>query len=919
MRKRKLRAIALLLCTVLLPAVVPSAAVSAEESAMQIEEIYQDESLTFAAEMFKALGLFDIEVSEQLNITSLTRGRFAQMCYTVMTGKTGERKITQSDRVEDDGWLWIADKNAAASDASTFFYDVSSASEYWEAISAVAAAGIMGGGGDGYFEPNEQITGNECMKALVTMLGADFLADGNYPTGYKKVGTSLKLDSSLNIADFNAGISQRDAYVMLMNALCAEPYIPVSYGGDYNKREQQKDYLLMTYLYDVYKVTGIVDANKYTALNGETETGDDRISIDGTLYNADVSGAGSYLGYSVEAYYAKRKQDAEGTILYLNRYRNRELIVQADDIYDYSGGSLSYWSDDKLKTVKVSGNEDVIYNGKWIGDYGKEIFVPYSGYITFVDNDSNSGYDVINIKNNEIIVVGGVDIEAEIITDLYSDKVIKFKDTEYSLVNLENSEIGIASLSRYDVLILRRTLPIQGELYSELQQSSKTLVGEITEVNEEYIAVDGAKYEISKSYTDALTAAKENKNIDITELALGKYGTFYLTADDKIAAFAENAEGSSKYGYMIKVANTSRGLDESYAIKVYTEDGDFEIIDFGERVTLNGERVKDSALYRYLTSDDTGGAQMIRFLKDESGVLTDIDTAGARENGFVKSSASASGTCRKTGSVNGIFSRRPVCYLDNSSKIMYVPRNDLDDTDSYQISTEFTHDKQYTFNAMYLPREDSVVADLFIVYQDGAPTGITKQSTGVLLVDDVAKAFVDDEDCYSVSGYVMGSYVTYICKREKMYDTLTQFNKGDIVRCQRDGKGLIEGVEKVYDIKTHRMVNNSNISSSNSSNFVSEYALMHGMAWSVAAEQQYLNVMPYDYKTDPLTPMTDENELYTYLLGSFVVTIVDTSHGEPRFYRGSYREIVNKSDFNNGDELLLNTSWGNSKEVFIIR
>lgn len=87
-------------------------------------------------------------------------------------------------------------------------------------INNAKVVGIVDGDEHDNFKPEEEITYNEVIKMMVSVLGYSPMADvrGGYPDGYVVVATQLGLTKSLSIKNDNAA-SRNDVAILINNAL----------------------------------------------------------------------------------------------------------------------------------------------------------------------------------------------------------------------------------------------------------------------------------------------------------------------------------------------------------------------------------------------------------------------------------------------------------------------------------------------------------------------------------------------------------------------------------------------------------------------------------------------------------------------------------------------------------------------------
>lgn len=903
----KLRILALLLVFVIFLTSMPVSFVFAEEQDVNIE----DEVFLKISEFYSQTGILTVPTYENLKISSVSRGKFALIIYQMMTGNVGNEELTEI--IEDDGWLWLGEKKSEEKvESSSGFGDVAEDSVYAEAVKYMLQSGYMNGYGDGNFGVNDRITGNEALKVLVTILGCGFKMDASsYPTEYFREARHLGLLSGIEITDYNMNISARDVYVLIYNALCAEPYLPVGFEGNSNtiigaSYTQREGYMLMTDLYGIYSKTGIMTGNADTMLTSSKGLGEDGVIVGNVFFKVSDNQYYDLLGYKVKAFYKLSSDKSENYLVYAEKYNNEELTVPADNIDRYTKPIFHYFDNrDSEKNIRINGDEDVIYNGKAITDYSNEIFEPYNGCVTFIDNDSDSRYDVIKIESFKVIFVDSVSYPDKLFTDKYSaptDPPYNLYDKDYTVYDARGALTDFTEIQPKCVLIYKNTLATQGEELIEIYISDEFVVGLVEKISDEKVFIDGVAYEISESCKETLS--------------LGKYGLFYLTSDLKIAGYEYEEKNYAQYGYIMTAADKGP-MDEELYFKLYTEKDEFIICKLAKNVKLNGQTVKAKVAYDFIAPGGQVNSQLIWYSVNADGELISFDTAGGKEDGFVKGNK-VSGQYRSV--IKGIVGNVQKCFFDSNTMVMYVPKTDKTNKRLYSVSKTFSNDSNYSFDEVYYPRANSVVADVMIkTVTEAMGSSITSNSTPITLVDHVENALSQEGDeVYRIVGYSNGSKVTRTFINPDFFDKVKTLKCGDVVRCQNNAMGYVSAFEKIYDITTRRFVGTKNPVTTNTSSLVTEFTLVHGLAYDTAFESDIIKVQPYDYSTGgEIVPQTDETKMYLYRGGSFTVTVYDSER--KMIYKDNYKNIVLESTAGNGDDLLVYTVYSDPREIIVIR
>ena len=873
-------------------------------TAADITAAKTDKALSDAAEFFELTEILTVPASDSLDKTSVSRGKFASLLGEI----TGGKSVSTTRAVEeDDGWLWLGDRESgAAGAAQTGFSDVPADHKYAAAIKNASENGYMNGDGSGSFRPNDRITATECFAALVRLLNADFAAgSGNFETKYAGEAKRLGLTKNLDIKSYTQTVSARDAYVMLFNALLAEVYTLKSM-GDSEEYVQTDGYLLASVYFDIYKARGVFGENQRTSLTADGGCGEGAAVIGGVRYKTESGRWDGLLGYRTEVYY-RQTRGGERELVYAAKYKNEEKTVDAEDIDSFEKPVFRYFDkNDKEMTVTVKGDEDIIYNGKAITDWKTDIFKPECGSVTFIDNDSDGVYEVIVIDSAEVVFVSAVDKTNEVFVDKYSNDSYNVHEKEYVIYDSNGAGTGFESLSEKNVLEVRRTLDVQGEPWIEIHMSDAQRVGEVTSTGKDFVLVDGEKIKISRSCTE--------------KYSMGDYGVFYLTSGGRIAGFESAEKDYYTYGWLMNAGRQKDSLDSKYRIKLYSAKDEFVTCEFADKVKVNGSRVKAEEAYSTLTSEGKVVPQLLRFRLNADGALCEFETAGGTEDGFVKSASSVSGQCRTV--IKALVGSRYSTYYESDTVVMSVPETDTANERLYSIEKSFTNDANYSFVSAYYPDKDSVVADVLLKnVTEAISSRITTQSTPAMIVAEVGHESVDGDEYTTVSGYENGSYVTKRTDDGDLAAALETLNKGDIIRVQRNTAGKIKAYVKLYDIQTRRFVGYENPVASSNGNLIVEFVLLHGEAWKRASEEKIIRVMPYvyDQKSGTVTEGTDEKKLYSYDGSLFTTILVDTTGRDVTITKVNSRDVVTRDKFGKGDELLLYTVYSTPYTMIIIR
>ena len=502
-------------------------------------------------------------------------------------------------------------------DASKFaspFTDVSEMSLGRDAIVLAEKLDIIDGSGNNLFEPEENITLQEAAKILVTILGYKDIAEqtGGYPLGYTVKATELRLFDGCQITE-EGYITPECLVKMLMNTMNAEVLRMGTIGvenGEYTKEYISiRDEIFLNYAFDIYRATGILDSTEYTSLDGISEIGSGKVTIDGQIYEVEESEAPNLLGYYTECYYRYDENDDLRRIVYIeaDEDRNTVITVSSEDIAreETSTDRFVYYTENetKSKNMKISKAAVLIYNGgqKRISI---DALCPQWGTVTLIDNDSDDTADVVIVMNYRTILVSGTSASSYTVTDMLGGQPIELDPTD--------SEYTVCFLTKNGQPILFESIETRNVIsYAESQGNGKnvkyaivsdaTVVGTIQEIGEKTVVIDEVEY-----------PAENNL---IKQLSVGEEGTFYLDFTEEL--LRARGEKDVVYGYLNKLHSEPLGTVQA---QIFTENNRWVVLDINERFRFCGESgYPAEKFYKYCIENFEDYRQLVTYTVDAEG------------------------------------------------------------------------------------------------------------------------------------------------------------------------------------------------------------------------------------------------------------------------------------------------------------
>lgn len=783
-------------------------------------------------------------------------------------------------------------EETAKANANTIFTDVPS--ENWASgyIAQATNQGILNGYGDGTFGPDDQVTYEQAVKMIMSTLGYKPYAENNggYPTGY--LAAAQKYSVTKNVANAVVGTgANRGTIAQLLNNAIDTPLMEQSNwntngeieytiydggsvsGGGYRDRKT-----LMSENLGVVKLRGVVTANSVTDINStndvydatadvkvtvnvtdnyKTTNDDDEVQVgSGKTFYVGDSDAESFLGQSVIFYVIETaKDDYEVISMAADTARNDvvEFTLDQFDYYDSTNKDIYYFAkstDDTSTSKKLETGVDVVYNGKGISDI-TDIFSAkgasdavvvsggnslYGGKVTLIDNDTESGYDVVLVE-----------LAATAVVDEVSDGLVSFKesakialnDGEYSELEFDEDDdntlieltkdgeaISYTDLKEWDVLSIVASND-DNKGYIQARVISNTVTGTITAdfTSKTSATTDGKGFKIDGTkYDVAAGAYKADK------LAVGDAGTFYIDEYGKIAAFNEDSSvatgsaGNYAYVYNIGIDTNSLG-DLTATFQLVTANG-VEVLDLADTVTVYGDyeggSYTESSASRKISSlaDTTTNDQLVKFLfggdittsaataadligtvvkytTNTSGKLKTFTTAKYDEDKFAATTGTGvTGADKAYDKANGKLGSK---FVDEDAIIFF--KGDTADKSSVGTLSDLADETEYTVLAMYY---DNKADDNNIVVLDGGKDAIDNSSSVAVITDISTGKNDNDEDIM---------YLTYVQdgKTVEGVETIDRSDiegdswagelptEGDVVKIKVNSAGKISNITKVFD------------------------------------------------------------------------------------------------------------------------
>lgn len=278
-----------------------------------------------------------------------------------------------------------ADAAVKASDFAKYAY-AAVGSDVGNAESFVRNQGI---------DPDSNITYLQAEKIIFTASDYDRVISASNSTAHEYAKASGLLNG-VTYSSENDPITLEAAAVMLNNLINMNV---VEYD---NSGVRLGDETIMESMLNVYEGRGIVTATNETGIYGYDALSGKNVMIGDTVYNAGTTTAQSMIGRYVKFYYKNDKQSGEYVLKWIevDNSKTKMEVIYGCDVTSASNTSITYDANTgSRKTAQISGDAEIIYNGRRSDSMTIEAVQSLTSEITLIDNDNSNAYDVVVIKD----------------------------------------------------------------------------------------------------------------------------------------------------------------------------------------------------------------------------------------------------------------------------------------------------------------------------------------------------------------------------------------------------------------------------------------------------------------------------------------------------------------------------------------
>ncbi len=735
------------------------------------------------------------------------------------------------------------------------------------------------------FNEGEQISTAEAARYAVGLLGYNTKAEsyGGYPEGYIRTASELKITTGIAV-DEKTTLNQSDYIKMLYKMLDAEPMGVTFKDSAAGAMKVRKGETLLSIYRDIYKINGLQTADENTSLYGENGEGDGYIAVDDTKYAISDNITDTFIGRNVTVFYKEDNSNYPKIISITQRNAKNDIItVDAEDIQNIDDDfSVIEYENEKsnIKKLKIDSVPKVIYNGVFYGAYTKADLMPDEGNLCLIDNNSDGKYDVIIVTSYETVVTENVDSSNYTIYNRYkfegSASVLNLKsagDDDKLKIYKDSKLIGIDDIRANDILCVARSKSSTNQMVI-IYVTSANSTGKVLAIDsdENIIKIDDQEYKMSKAFRNY--TEKMNRMPEVQ-----KEYVFYFDAFEKVAYFKEKLIDS----YVILYRAYSDEDNDTYSVQYMDLNGEWKKSNLAKKVTIDDVRYDADVAFNNMLSGIN--AQVVKLNENSKGEVKEIDFAEVSED---------TRKFTKTSENSYIYRDDPKAfelkiYLENNAKVFVIPQNARSKED-YSVTSAigyFKASERYSIIAYDL---DEFGFTPLVSYVETSNSKALNTSKTFFIATKKTISLKDDEPLPVLTGNY-GDYcnLTVWGKDSNIFDNV---KKGDILNIHIGKDGTVDYVDKLFSTDGQFRPKNAS----------EKYVKHINLAGTVSNIDTDGLKMQLDFGGDKSTYRLDQ---------SISVQIYNKADKEC--------EAGDIYDLRVGDNLFCRTSYGNLKEIVIIR
>ena len=650
-------------------------------------------------------------------------------------------------------------------DGNMPFADVEKDSIYYNAISSAYSLGYIMGGSDAKYNPDDFVTPREFATMVLRAMG--------YGTHLQVVPNreaaitdlTRKLDLFKNVDEKNTQLNIGDGARILYNALMAK-YLTVDVINENGWEYRQSEEPMIEDLYNLKIYEGVVNETRKFNLVGDEKAINNTVRVGNQVLNDPKGKLDGHLGKDVMV--VVYNNSINEVSLALVGDDNVLATVKAEHIDEVTETSVVEIDENsKKKTYRLASGFDVVYNGEPYTGFTATDLAPKNGTVTFLDNNDDGKYEVVFVDEYEAYYVSGSYSDEKSVTFVDENRVPHTFDTEY--LTMQSSEGYPAMASGLKNGVVAKVF--KGKTIGETRIvlfADVTAKGAIKSVLADGVVINGNTYKFAFGYSDLAAVPALGKNVSVFVDENGEIFWMHEILDA--------ADTQWQIGFCVTFAEKGL-LNSELQFKIFTEKGVFVLPYVAERITVDGQRMKNSELSALLGA---GGAfadffrsKLLRFRLNEDGELVNFDTLNTTE-------AEMGITFKYDGHIaNALFSSASqsfwnyqefVAMATSDTPVFIIPTVKVAGSDTGVFTADPDYDSMYQIRSVVAVVGDRGYqdqnVDMYMKNEEGYPacfmrTAMYSEATGdgaTTVTDSTAPFLLVKEAVKTIDGYTFSGF-----------------------------------------------------------------------------------------------------------------------------------------------------------------
>lgn len=485
-----------------------------------------------------------------------------------------------------------------------------------EKMAAVAhKVGILSGNTPSQWALESPVTYEQLCKMLVVALGYGSIITGYnaFPALYVSQASKLGITKYISSVD-PSEIKYEDFSIMMYQTMHTKALEIVGVSDDsliYSQSDDRTLEALFLESQNLAKKTGIVDSDYYTCANALYPCTNSQICIDGVFYNCNSAECKDLVGMKVEFVYTDSSSLSSRTIKGIRPYESNKVVTfNRNQDAECKNGKVYYLgSNEKEKSLNLSDGMVLIYNNQICSSYKLSDIDFSKCCVKLIDNNDDSIYDMMFVKESESVIVSHVKDEKIYIKhgDVHSKKVLDISDIDEKslimykvsgeVISLEDIEadspisvVASKDFSHIEIILLEDK---KEATFEELNSQERTVIA------------GGKEYGLKISESD---------------FSLGKTYRFLVNEYDEIFYIESVPDGCL---YIVDKGYTSGGISSNAKLKVYDSKLGLCVYTIADRLKIDGVTYNNPAdavsaiktlTLAYVNFDADGKVRVIKYL-----------------------------------------------------------------------------------------------------------------------------------------------------------------------------------------------------------------------------------------------------------------------------------------------------------------